>query len=63
MSSLTKHFENRTIICKMRASHYLLETETEKYKIIKSDERICCHSSLSEIEDENHEYIVKTEQP
>ena len=55
MSSLTKHFENRTIICKMRASHYLLETETEKYKIIKSDERICCHSSLSVIEDENHE--------
>ena len=40
----------------MRASHHLLEIEREKYKIIKSDEHICCHSSLSEIEDDdNHE--------
>ena len=39
----------------MRASHYLLEIEKEKYKNIKKDERICCHSSLSEIEDDNHE--------
>ena len=39
----------------MRESHLLLEIEREKYQHIKSNERICCHNSLSEIEDENHE--------
>ena len=55
ISTFTNYFENRKVICKMRASQLLLEIEGQKYKIIKSDERICCHSSLSEIEDENHE--------
>ena len=55
ISTFTNYFENRKIMCKMRASHHLLEIETEKNKNIKRDERICCHSSLSETEDENHE--------
>ena len=55
MSSLTKHFEDRKMICKMRESHHLLEIERENCQSIKRDEPICCHCYLSEIEDENHE--------
>ena len=55
ISTFTHYFQNRKIICKIRASHHLLEIEREKYKNIKRDERIFCHSSLSEIEDDDNQ--------
>ena len=35
ISTFTNYFENRKIMRKMRASHHLLEIETEKNKNIK----------------------------